>query len=677
MDPSAPGPATERGPHARAARRLRHVCVVAVAVLGVTGAQGALAAEPVTVGAGEDPAVTVDSAGTAFIAFNVATNSPQLLRFCKLPRGAAACSSAFDLPLTGDAATTDSGTRPYVTVSGATVRILSYRYGFSTGAFSRQLLFTSNDGGASFGPGVQVGTLSSGGGAVAGPGAGISVVNRNSSVHAYQRVPTDGSAPVTASATLSTSYLDGGSVALIDPAKPLVVLRDSTTAAFTVFTGGQPNDGVNWTAPQPIGPANVDRLAGGPSGLFVMLGAGGRLEVRRFGGTAFGSPTAIPTSESNSLSGSDLTQDDGGRLTATWNDASGNLYQSTSGDGVTWTTQKLATPLGISEERVAAAADHGGVIVYKTGSGTGATISALPIAQPAPPPPPPPAGRIGADFTYAPASPCTGVQITFSAVASAALSDDPITDYKWVFEKSREAVSTGGVPDVTEVSTGGVPSVTQVYWNNREEREQRFYDGQQYYAMTFYRDPAEVSLTVTDSRGRTSTVTKTVTFGDPKRSYDEQTLVTSNGDWFVRPTKFFDPIPLCRQQKVTAPPAALSQKPKLNGSTVSASVRCPPETTPCNGYLGVFTPIKRRVTLRATAAGNKPAGKPTVLGTKRFTIAPGQRRTVKVKLSKRSRAFIRRRHLKRLSVVVLSVNGRGASVTRTATLASGRLSGGS
>lgn len=451
--------------------------VAGAAILAGGSADSALAVDPVPVGAGADPGVSVDPSGTAFIAFNGPGTAPQELRFCKLPRGGAACGAPVELPLPGDGASSGSLVRPVVSVDGATVRVLSYRYGFTSGDFSRVLLFTSTDGGSTFGPGVRVGSLAPSGGAVAGPGNGISLVNRDSSTHAYQLVPTDGQSSVTASAGLSTQYTGGGSVGLVDAITPLVVMRDSTTAVFSVFHGGPYNDGASWSAPQPIGPAATDRLAGGPSGLFVMLATGGHLEVRRYTGTAFGAPTSIPGSESISLSGSDLTQDAAGRLAAVWHDASGTLRQSVSDDGVTWVTQTLSAFADLREERVAAAADHGGVVIFASGGGTGARLYALPLAAPsigsppAPPalppaaPPPGPPGPVRplsrAQFRLSAPSVPRGQRLTLDASDSVA-GGAVASSYGWDLnaDGKTDATCDGTTPTlVTRLPSAGASTV--------------------------------------------------------------------------------------------------------------------------------------------------------------------------------------------------------------------------
>jgi hypothetical protein len=58
---------------------------------------------------------------------------------------------------------------------------------------------------------------------------------------------------------------------------------------------------------------------------------------------------------------------------------------------------------------------------------------------------------------------------------------------------------------------GASPSTTAVFDANL------FFDSTGGYGGAAYRDPASVTLTVTDSRGRHATTTRLITFGDPKR----------------------------------------------------------------------------------------------------------------------------------------------------------------
>src|SRR4051794_2303940 len=99
-------------------KRLVLPCMLALAAAVPCAAQ---AAAPVTIGPGVEPAVTVDAAGTAYIAWIGNEPGTTTLHFCRLPRGAAACDLNAPVAVPGT-----SLTRPYVTVDGATVRIYTY-----------------------------------------------------------------------------------------------------------------------------------------------------------------------------------------------------------------------------------------------------------------------------------------------------------------------------------------------------------------------------------------------------------------------------------------------------------------------------------------------------------------------------------------------------------------------
>ena len=161
------------------------VCVVAGLLLLVPA--GAGAATPLTIGTGHKPGVAVDAAGTAYIAWFGPESNTTSLNFCRLPRGAGACDVRTTIAAPG---TTLS--RPFVTVDGATVRVVSYRYGLTGARFDEIWEFTSADGGATFDAGHPVG-IAPFDEAVRGPGDTLTVTtNAESTGLAVQNVPLDG-----------------------------------------------------------------------------------------------------------------------------------------------------------------------------------------------------------------------------------------------------------------------------------------------------------------------------------------------------------------------------------------------------------------------------------------------------------------------------------------------------
>jgi hypothetical protein len=625
-------------------------------------------AAPVAVGAGSDAAVTVDAAGTSYIAYNGLPSSNQPLRLCKLPRGASACASTTDLPVAGPG-TISSDARPFVSVSGMTVRVLSYRYGFSSGDFARDVLFTSADGGATFGAGVQVGNLHPNGDAVAGPGAGISLVNSASASHSYQRVPTDGSTQATTSAALSSQYLNGGSVALVDPAKPLVVFDDGTNAAFSIFNGGPINDAASWSAPAVIGAATYERLAGGPSGVFAMLATGGHLEVRKFGGTAFGSQTTIPSSDSNSLSASDLVQDAAGRLQALWPDASGNLFQSTSDDGVTWATQKLTTFADVRTMRGAATSDHGGVATWTAGTGGSAKVWAtalLPPPQPPPDPGPPRDHPPVASFTITPALPCTHQPVTFNASASVSYVGSGKLTYNWEIgavenqfrnPEDRFIGSTGSNPLLTRSFGPFRPVAGPGGFPYNPGPGDFLYGGDVLFGK-HHRVPLIVLLTVVDEDGVASErIDQTLNFGDAEYNpYHEQ----------GQPTP---PKPHCPRLGVPLPVAIGRSGLVANGPKTSVALGCP-KANDCVGRVTLSTALASRRPRVRVAAGKKP--RTLKLASTRFVIQAGKKRKLALSISKAGRRLLAKKGKLHVTIQVATTNqvGKTKVSRRTTTLRS-------
>src|SRR5689334_20808553 len=145
-----------------APRRLRGVVVLSLLLALALGGRAAAAVPshsitPIRIGDGKDAFVTVDEGGTAYIAFNGNESNFSSLHFCALPRGASACSVVGTIPSDGSS---NSLERPFLSVNGSTVLLLSYRYGLPPqfGQFGGDMLYTSTDGGASFGAPVLVGS---------------------------------------------------------------------------------------------------------------------------------------------------------------------------------------------------------------------------------------------------------------------------------------------------------------------------------------------------------------------------------------------------------------------------------------------------------------------------------------------------------------------------------------
>jgi hypothetical protein len=366
---------------------------LAAALVLPSPAAGAIAIGPSNVFSA--PGVAVDAAGTAYVAWRGAESGAGSLQFCRLPRGAAACDSRHAIATPGD-----SVSRAFVLVSGSRVTVVQYRYGGVPGGFSGLLSYTSNDRGASFGAAVRIGSEAFHE-AVPGPGDTLSGIANNSSF--FQNAPLGGVASTRAE--LSADHPYNPAVGLINAGTPLAVFADGSGAGqFRRYDGsGSLNDVANWTAPVELGETQYPKLAGGPSGLFLLSTVNaGTLSAQKWNGTTFGPRVTVANgAEQPSLH---AFQDAGGRLHAVFvhPDADGlHLRHAVSDDGVAWRSGTVVTQTGseggFGSIRVATAPDHIGVVAWNAGGGqirvaaVGPDAPVDPVAGPPPPATVPPA----------------------------------------------------------------------------------------------------------------------------------------------------------------------------------------------------------------------------------------------------------------------------------------------
>ena len=220
---------------------IARACFAAV-VFALVLAAPAGAATAIPIGTGVDPNVVLDAAGTAYIAWNGDEPLSSTIRFCKLPRGAAACSVATTIT---DPAH-QSLSRPFLYVSGATVRIVQYRYGADPGLFE----FSSANGGGTFGPARKVGTAVFDD-AVVGPGVTMSgVTTAQTGGTFFQNVAVDGASPAqTTQANLAADRPYAGAIGLLGSTPLVVYDNGSALAQFRRYDGsGGLNLVSNWTA---------------------------------------------------------------------------------------------------------------------------------------------------------------------------------------------------------------------------------------------------------------------------------------------------------------------------------------------------------------------------------------------------------------------------------------------
>src|SRR3954467_13386381 len=164
---------------------MRTVLTTVVALL--VGSTSAYAAPFTVVGAGALPGVAVDPVGTAYIVWNGSERGAPP-HFCRLPRGASACDLTRTLPVGAD---TDTISRPIVSVAGARVTVIAYRYG----PLSGPMRYTSPDGGVTFGGGELAGRYMSTVESGLGPGDTVSVVSEATGGSPFQNISLAPGAP--------------------------------------------------------------------------------------------------------------------------------------------------------------------------------------------------------------------------------------------------------------------------------------------------------------------------------------------------------------------------------------------------------------------------------------------------------------------------------------------------
>jgi hypothetical protein len=336
---------------------------------------GAGAATSFPIGAGHKPGVAVDAAGTAYIAWYGPEPGVTSLHFCRLPRAAGACAVSTTIAAPG---TTLS--RPFVAVDAGTVRVVSYRYGLTGARFDEIWQFTSTDGGATFDAGHAIGVVPFDE-AVHGPGDTLLVAtNADSQGLIVQNVPLGGTTAGASQAVLSADHPYNGTVGLVDAGTAIAVFADGSGHAQFRRGAGNLNDPAGWTPPVDIGYADYPRLAGGPSGLFLLSGTEtNMLTVRRFDGSTFAAGVKIADQGDDAQA--HLAEDPAGRLHAVFSrlTAAGlELDYATSDNGVSWQSGPLLTQStasqGIGQLRAAAAADHIGVAAWETAPGAESQI---------------------------------------------------------------------------------------------------------------------------------------------------------------------------------------------------------------------------------------------------------------------------------------------------------------
>jgi hypothetical protein len=616
--------------------------VVAFLVLAL--APAAARAGTIVLGAGQQPDVAIDSSGTAYVAWN--SSDDTTLYFCRLPRSASSCTPV-TLPVRDFASA-----RPAVFVTGSTVRVLTNR---CCSAGSQTELFTSSDGGSTFGSPVLIGNVNPSGDAVSGPGNGISSVTSALINSFYQLAPASGSPLASAQVALSSQYTYHGVIGIAS-GRPVVVFDNLNNLAWTTTNAGDPNQGASWQGPEQIAAGHDPHLANGPGGLFlVSTNSSGNLELREFTGSGWSGPTPVQTGEGPVSGAVDaFAEGPTGGLSIVFRTTSGNptnLDFTGSTDGLHWSWPlPIATDSAIGDLRVAAAPSDGtGLAVW----GNGSQVSAARHPAPAKPTAPTAAFSISP-----PGQLCAGHKVYFDASGSEPGSA-PITSYTLEETGPPEAAGHVFLSSLFGQQLG-LGSFSYIQYSDAPSFSDRYV-----YSVLFnlnkkaeFVPVAEavlgttVTLTVKNGDGLTDSVTHTLPFRYP--------IIQ-----LTSPTNTSAP-PCYGLADVTGPPAFRSSVLTLvRISTVDIRFGCTAAAL-CGGLVRLSTVAgPGGVTAGVARARQRSGGE--VVGQIRFALTRGHHVTIRIKLNKRGQALARQGRLRRLRVTVTTVHlgrGQGNGVSR-------------
>lgn len=384
-------PAIQASPRSRV--RLLFGALAMTCVLGVTVPGSAGAAHTFTLDTSPDSPAgeAVDNVGTGYFAWeHGVAGSESVTRFCKVARGGS-CTNPITLPTpplnpAPFDSTAVSAAFP-VLGAGSTVYVVGPRY-----VAGDVVMWTSTDGGATFGPAVQV--TPSGGYSGSDPtgalafGAGFYISSANPGLY-FTDVPTTGSgADLTPAGGLtnigdSTFGLAGGG-ATGSPVEAFAMLHSGQpdTIGFVAQNGGgDPNDPGTWSAATQVTAGILPSLAGGPKGLFLASqdaanGTYTPVDVRRYGSGGFGAPVTLSKDTSSDNAGSIFQTPGSGQLFVAWQGTTLSdggtgirLYRSTDGGAGFTSLGDIAEgapnyAIGPNSIRVAAADDGQGFATF-------------------------------------------------------------------------------------------------------------------------------------------------------------------------------------------------------------------------------------------------------------------------------------------------------------------------
>ena len=276
--------------------------------------------------------ITQDAAGTAYIAWvRKTTTGAETPEFCKVPKGGRACTTPVTLPIPAPAESIDSPSGAFPLLGGgSTVYVVVPRY-----VVNDVLLYTSTDGGVTFGAPVDVmGANSdrSGPDSVVLDGSEILIAAHNPGL-GFSGLSTSGTAlgqfqlaePGPGGVVQSTMALDPSG----NPVQAWYNLNSGQTDLdFAHYTGsGSKLSEADWTTLQEVTKGTAPGLAGGPGGLYLLsedyesptATSATVVDVRKYNGSSFGAPVRLFNDKHAELfDGGAIAESPGGHVAIVW-----------------------------------------------------------------------------------------------------------------------------------------------------------------------------------------------------------------------------------------------------------------------------------------------------------------------------------------------------------------------
>jgi hypothetical protein len=311
--------------------------LLAVLLTAAAGAIAPSAANAQNVGTLDPAAATFghlaqDGAGTAYIAWTrKATATAETPEFCKVPKGGSACATPITLPVPAPAEGVDSPAGAFpVLGAGGTVYVVAPRY-----VRDDVLLYTSTDGGASFGPAQVI------------PNSYSSKSNPDDVLLSGNEFLIGAYNAGLGFSGLSTSGEGLGNFVLAEPGpggvasaslgldsagNPVQAWYNLSSGQYTLdfahYNGsGSKTTEADWAGFQEVTKGYVPRLSGGASGLFLVSedynGTGEStptaVNLRKYTGSSFGAPLHLFEDKNAGLfDGGTIAQSPSGHVAVVW-----------------------------------------------------------------------------------------------------------------------------------------------------------------------------------------------------------------------------------------------------------------------------------------------------------------------------------------------------------------------